>query len=305
MYFIQGENMAKKKDDKTNFENKPPREIIDISGSLKDYGEKASEDLIDHILSDHQEHFEKYKRVYIGKSIIERIAELIKQYCTVPKPIIKPSGDHVITINQVLATAQLDANVSKNFKKAKANPLDKLEENIPEKNIKAISKAITNYFDVVEKAQIAIAEEIDKIIPEGIELTPIKIEKVVPPYVDVKIPVPEPRIPLDPKIPIPYPRIPLDPKIPLPDPKIPIPRPEIKIPGPYYKIKDLEIKLAEVERIRKSLPKNATKAEKKAAANAEQQIKNLLKAAKRAEPKATKKAVVKKATVKKATKKKK
>ena len=299
MYFIQGENMATKKDDKTLEDYKKDY----LKDHLKGYDKQAPVDL-DYILN-HQEDIGKYKRVYIGKSIIERIAELIKDYRTVPKPIIKPSGDHVITRNQVLAAAQLDANVSKNFKKAKANPLDKLEENIPEKNIKAISKAITNYFDVVEKAQIAIAEEIDKIIPEGIELTPIKIEKVVPPYVDVKIPVPEPRIPLDPKIPIPDPRIPLDPKIPLPDPKIPIPRPEIKIPGPYYKIKDLEIKLAEVERIRKSLPKNATKAEKKAAANAEQQIKNLLKAAKRAEPKATKKAVVKKATVKKSATKKK
>ena len=124
----------------------------------------------------------------------------------------------------------MKAKVSENFKKAKANPLDKLEDNIPEKNIKAISKAIISYFDVVEKAQLAIEKEIDKIIPEGIELTPIKIEKVVPPYVDVKIPVPEPRIPLDPKIPIPDPRIPLDPKIPLPDPKIPIPRPAFFAP---------------------------------------------------------------------------
>ena len=50
----------------------------------------------------------------------------------------------------------------------------------------------------------------------------------------------------------------------------------------------MELQLVEAERIRKALPKNATKAEKKAAANAVQQIKNLLKAAKRAEPKATK-----------------
>ena len=177
------------------------------------------------------------------------------------------------------------------MKKTKVHPLTQLQAKIPEKNIKAISKAIINYFDVVEKAQSAIAKEIDRIIPEGIELTPIQNEKVVPPYVDVKIPVPEPRIPLDPKIPIPYPKTPLD-------PKIPIPRPEIKIHGPYV-IKDLEIKLAEVERIRKSLPKNATKAEKKAAANAEQQIKNLLKAAKRAEPKAVKKASVQKTPKKK------
>ncbi len=60
--------------------------------------------------------------------------------------------------------------------------------------------------------------------------------------------------------------------------------PEINVRG------NLELQLEEVQRIRKALPKNATKAEKKAAANAEKQLKNLIKAAKRAEPKATKKA---------------
>lgn len=218
-------------------------------------------------------------------SIIKPAQDIIAYYPN----YIKNNGSKVIS---VLEGAGWQTPVEANLKKTKANTLKQLQAKIPEKNIKAISKAIINYFDIVEKAQIAIAEEIDKIIPEGIELTPIQNEKVVPPYVDVKIPVPEPRIPLDPKIPIPYPKTPLD-------PKIPIPRPEIKIPGPYYKIKDLEIKLAEVERIRKSLPKNATKAEKKAAANAEQQIKNLLKAAKRAEPKAVKKASVQKTPKKK------
>lgn len=296
MYFIQGENMATNKDDKTNSDR--PFKVMD--GMLPEPSKgRDVKDVIKDILDN-----DRHPSDYDWQVRIKKIAELLDIPCAGPrKP--RPWDPIIITRKILFAAAQLDANVSKNFKKAKANPLDKLEENIPEKNIKAISKAITNYFDVVEKAQLAIEKEIDKIIPEGIELTPIKIEKVVPPYVDVKIPVPEPRIPLDPKIPIPDPRIPLDPKIPLPDPKIPIPRPEIKIPGPYYKIKDLEIKLAEVERIRKSLPKNATKAEKKAAANAEQQIKNLLKAAKRAEPKAAKKAVVKKATVKKSATKKK
>ena len=60
--------------------------------------------------------------------------------------------------------------------------------------------------------------------------------------------------------------------------------PEINVRG------NLELQLEEVQRIRKALPKNATKAEKKAAANAEKQLKNLIKAAKSAESKATKKA---------------
>lgn len=288
MYFIQGENMATNKDDKTNSEN---RSLEEMNGKGH-----ANLQVILKYIRDHIGNQDRDGHNYTGKTMLEQAAELLKKYCAGPRKV--PRWEEVIiTKKSLFAAAQLKAKVSENFKKAKANPLDKLEENIPEKNIKAISKAIISYFDVVEKAQLAIEKEIDKIIPEGIELTPIKIEKVVPPYVDVKIPVPEPRIPLDPKIPIPYPKTPLD-------PKIPIPRPEIKIHGPYV-IKDLEIKLAEVERIRKSLPKNATKAEKKAAANAVQQVKNLLKAAKRAEPKAAKKAVAKKATVKKtATKKK-
>jgi hypothetical protein len=274
----QGEKMATNKDDKTNSKYRFLKEM-------------------DGMVSVNPGEGRQYDPDYDRRVRIKKIAKLLEIPCAGPrKPL--PWEPIIITRKSLFAAAQLDANVSKNFKNAKANPLDKLEENIPEKNIKAISKAITNYFDVVEKAQLAIEKEIDKIIPEGIELTPIKIEKVVPPYVDVKIPVPEPRIPLDPKIPIPYPKTPLD-------PKIPIPRPEIRICGPIYDIKKLEVQLTEVERIRRDLPKNATKAEKKAAANAVQQVKNLLKAAKRAEPKAAKKTVAKKATVKKSATKKK
>lgn len=206
---------------------------------------------------------------------------------------VQKAGLNVYTL---LENAGWEPVLASNFKKRKVDPLKQLDAKIPEKNCIAISKAIVNYIDAIEKSQLAIFKEIEKIIPEGIELKPADFKKPVYPNVDViipypKTPIPDPKIPLDPKIPIPYPKTPLD-------PKIPIPRPEIKIHGPYV-IKDLEIKLAEVERIRKSLPKNATKAEKKAAANAEQQIKNLLKAAKRAEPKAVKKASVQKTPKKK------
>lgn len=287
MYFIQGENMATKKDGKTNSDR--PFKVMD--GMLPEPSKGPDvKDVLKDILDN-----DRHPSDYDWQVRIKKIAELLDIPCAGPRKV--PRWEEVIITRKILfAAAQLDANVSKNFKKAKANPLDKLEENIPEKNIKAISKAIINYFDVVEKAQSAIAKEIGKIIPEGIELKPADFKKPVYPNVDViipypKTPIPDPKIPLDPKIPIPYPKTPLD-------PKIPIPRPEIKIHGPYV-IKDLEIKLAEVERIRKSLPKNATKAEKKAAANAEQQIKNLLKAAKRTEPKAVKKASVQKTPKKK------
>lgn len=98
-------------------------------------------------------------------------------------------------------------------------------------------------------------------------------------------PIPRPPIPPEPKIPQPKVPVPIPPEPRIPQPKIPIPKtPIVQVTN----IKEMELQLVEAERIRKALPKNATKAEKKAAANAVQQIKNLLKAAKRAEPKATK-----------------
>ena len=98
-------------------------------------------------------------------------------------------------------------------------------------------------------------------------------------------PIPRPPIPPEPKIPQPKVPVPIPPEPRIPQPKIPLPKtPIVQVTN----IKEMELQLVEAERIRKALPKNATKAEKKAAANAVQQIKNLLKAAKRAEPKATK-----------------
>jgi len=327
MYFIQGEKMATKKAKKANKANLVAENlkteifqamdgVIEASiNAMHFQNERPAMELLQQKYDDLN-----YKFIELthskGTVNFDPDGDICPTYPHIPRPIIhwpwrkesiaqghikkldeiqtdypKYVKDHGPKLINILEKAGWETTVVATSKKAKVNPLKQLQAKIPEKNIKAISKAIINYFDIVEKAQIAIAEEIDKIIPEGIELTPIQIEKVVPPYVDVKIPVPDPKVPLDPKIPIPYPKTPLD-------PKIPIPRPEIKIHGPYV-IKDLEIKLAEVERIRKSLPKNATKAEKKAAANAEQQIKNLLKAAKRAEPKAVKKASVQKTPKKK------
>lgn len=334
MYFIQGEKMATKKAKKANKANLVAENlkteifqamdgVIEASiNAMHFQNERPAMELLQQKYDDLN-----YKFIELthskGTVNFDPDGDICPTYPHIPRPIIhwpwwkesiaqghiktldeiqtdypKYVKDHGPKLINILEKAGWETTVVATSKKAKVNPLKQLQAKIPEKNIKAISKAIINYFDIVEKAQIAIAEEIDKIIPEGIELTPIQIEKVVPPYVDVKIPVPEPRIPLDPKIPIPYPKTPLD-------PKIPIPRPEIRICGPIYDIKKLEVQLTEVERIRRDLPKNATKAEKKAAANAVQQVKNLLKAAKRAEPKAAKKAVAKKATVKKtATKKK-
>lgn len=67
-------------------------------------------------------------------------------------------------------------------------------------------------------------------------------------------------------------------------------------PHAFEDIKILEQKLDDVKRIRASLPANATKPEKKAVANAEKQIQNLIKVTQRTDPK------LKKATAKKTTK---
>ncbi|MBQ2560077.1 MAG: hypothetical protein II565_05785 [Fibrobacter sp.] len=149
-----------------------------------------------------------------------------------------------------------------------------------------------------------------------------KLEKYIPGQFK-RIPD-EKRIPIRPIIPVRNPIIPIiDPIIPIIDPIIPIlipliPEPTPVIPDPKSPVVDkwdamhvvghvelvpqLEERLVQIQGIRKSLPANATKAEKKAAATAEQQVKNLIKAAKRSAPKAVKKAkakVTKKAAVKK------
>lgn len=142
-----------------------------------------------------------------------------------------------------------------------------------------------------------------------------KLEKYIPGQFK-RIPD-EKRIPIRPIIPVRNPIIPIiDPIIPILIPLIPEPTPVIPDPkspvvdkwdamhvvGHVELVPQLEERLVQIQGIRKSLPANATKAEKKAAATAEQQVKNLIKAAKRSAPKAVKKAkakVTKKAAVKK------
>ena len=292
MYFIQGENMAtKNKNNKSasvsadkffektlhTFENKYPKTALDLWWKTHR----------DAILGAHD-----YRTMQPDLPKLQE--ELEKEFKESTHLALIP----LLTNHEIQFTGDIQ--------KAQNATLKYLDTQFTATEIHTMANLLANSIALTYQIELEAAKVIKGKLPKGISINlAADLKKPIqPPTVEVKIPVPEPRIPLDPKIPIPYPKTPLDPKIPLPDPKIPIPKPEIKIHGPYV-IKDLEIKLAEVERIRKSLPKNATKAEKKAAANAEQQIKNLLKAAKRAEPKATKKAVVKKATVKKATKKKK
>lgn len=154
--------------------------------------------------------------------------------------------------------------------------------------------------------------KVDTFIPGQFKRIPAD-EKIWP--VRPVIPGPDPIIPRNPIIPIDpiipiiiNPIIPVDPIIPIvnpiiiPDPKSPVvDQLDVKeIVGRAELLPQLEERLVQIQGIRKSLPANATKAEKKAAATAEQQVKNLIKAAKRSAPKAVKQAV--KQAVKKAVK---
>ena len=182
------------------------------------------------------------------------------------------------------------------LKQMKESITTSLDVAIPKDIVQNISESFANAIISTYNIKLELVNAFEKILPQGVSLSLVENKKPVNPSVNAIIPrpilVPEPRIP--------------NPRIPIPNPKIVLPKPEIIVP--IYTVKELEIQLAEVERVRRNLPKNATKAEKKAAANAEQQIKNLLKAAKRAETSSkkalTKKPVDKKPAVKKPTTKK-
>ncbi|MBQ5463647.1 MAG: hypothetical protein IIT53_06425 [Fibrobacter sp.] len=222
----------------------------------------------------------------------------------------------------VLKTLEMDIVIAKDDKK-KGVTLGDLLEGVPDKKRAGLSAALADSIINNEIIQQNILTEIGKLIPGNLQLDLGSI-KIVNPLVNIRIPIPRPPIPQLPRPPIspepripqpkpplpippvpkppipPIPRPPIPPEPKIPQPKVPVPiPPEPRIPQPKIpipktpivqvtNIKEMELQLVEAERIRKALPKNATKAEKKAAANAVQQIKNLLKAAKRAEPKATK-----------------
>ena len=227
--------------------------------------------------------------------------------------------DIVQSPREALKTLELDITIAKDPKDKNVS-LGQLLESIPETKRSGIATAIVESFIAQEKAQAKFAKEFQKIIPGDLKIVDNGLKKPVPPLTTIIIPGPRipPRIPVPPvppKVPVPNPnpKVPVpNPKVPVPNPRIELPRPTIEVPKPRIEvpkprielprilvreqvvnIKDLKAELIEVERIRKNLPKNATKAEKKAAATAVQQIKSLIKASERSAPKA-KKAVSKK-----------
>ena len=79
MYFIQGENMATNKDDKTNSEN---RSLEEMNGKGH-----ANLQVILKYIRDHIGNQDRDGHNYTGKTMLEQAAELLKKYCAGPRKV--------------------------------------------------------------------------------------------------------------------------------------------------------------------------------------------------------------------------
>jgi len=218
------------------------------------------------------------------KTLAGSPAAFKKELIRNPKEFLKQTGfDPVVAIDE--------KNVS--------HTLGELLEMVDEKKREPIATAILASADKLDKAQSefeAVLINVFKPLPGWIPSPKIK------PAVLIRGPRP---IPVPKVMPTVRPRV-----APLVNPKV-MSLIKIKVkPAPIaplvggnltdftHSIRDLELKLIEMEKIRKNLPARATKAEKKAAANAVQQITALLNAAKKSEKSVTKKTVKTVKTVK-------
>jgi len=238
------------------------------------------------------------------KTLADSPAAFKKELIRNPKEFLKQTGfDPVVAIDE--------KNVS--------HTLGELLEMIDEKKRGPIATAILASADKLQKAQLefeAVLINYLKPLPDWIPSPKIKpAVLILGPH---PLPVPKVAPLVRPKVaPLVTPKVaPLvRPKVaPLVTPKVaPLVNPKvmslIKIkvkPAPIaplvggnsndftHSIRDLELKLIEMEKIRKNLPARATKAEKKAAANAVQQITALLSATKKSEKNVIKKTVKRK-----------
>lgn len=180
----------------------------------------------------------------------------------------KPIVDSILVAAEKIEKARVDFEdvVAANIGKAKLKPL-------PDILITPVPKPVTP-------------------VPKPV----IPVPKPVTPVPKPVTPVPKPVTPVPkPITPVPKPKIPIPrPITPVPDPLVPIPKP---LNNPHASIKEsivnLKDNLAKMEAIQKSLPAKATKAEKKAAANAVQNAKALLSAAEKSAKSAKTKAIKK------------
>jgi hypothetical protein len=246
------------------------------------------------------------------KTLADSPAAFKKELIRNPKEFLKQTGfDPVVAIDE--------KNVS--------HTLGELLEMIDEKKRGPIATAILASADKLQKAQLefeAVLINYLKPLPDWIPSPKIKpavlilgphplpVPKVAPLVTPKVAPLVRPKVaPLvTPKVaPLVKPKVaPLvTPKVaPLVNPKV-MSLIKIKVkPAPIaplvggnlndftHSIRDLELKLIEMEKIRKNLPARATKAEKKAAANAVQQITALLSATKKSEKNVIKKTVKRK-----------
>ena len=222
------------------------------------------------------------------KTLADSPAAFKKELIRNPKEFLKQTGfDPVVAIDE--------KNVS--------HTLGELLEMIDEKKRGPIATAILASADKLQKAQLefeAVLINYLKPLPDWIPSPKIKpAVLILGPH---PLPVPKVAPLVRPKVaPLVTPKV-----APLVNPKV-MSLIKIKVkPAPIaplvggnlndftHSIRDLELKLIEMEKIRKNLPARATKAEKKAAANAVQQITALLSATKKSEKNVIKKTVKRK-----------
>ena len=240
-----------------------------------------------------------WSKIATVKAEVKKTKDLSEAFVKYPTETLKALGS-----DPIVATD----------KNKKEITLSGLLQSLDEDHRKSIVDSILVAAEKIEKARVDFEEVVKANIGKA-DLTPIPdilvtvpkpvtpVPKPITPVPNPKIPIPRPITPVpNPKIPIPRPITPVPkPKIPIPRPITPVPDPLVPIPkplnNPHASIKEsivnLKDNLAKMEAIQKSLPAKATKAEKKAAANAVQNAKALLSAAEKSAKSAKTKAIKK------------
>ena len=220
-----------------------------------------------------------WSKIATVKAEVKKTKDLSEAFVKYPTETLKALGS-----DPIVATD----------KNKKEITLSGLLQSLDEDHRKSIVDSILVAAEKIEKAR----EDFENVVAANIGKAKLK------PLPDILItPVPKPVTPVPkPVIPVPKPVTPVPkPVIPVPKPVTPVPKPVTPVPkplnNPHASIKEsivnLKDNLAKMEAIQKSLPAKATKAEKKAAANAVQNAKALLSAAEKSAKSAKTKAIKK------------
>ena len=220
-----------------------------------------------------------WSKIATVKAEVKKTKDLSEAFVKYPTETLKALGS-----DPIVATD----------KNKKEITLSGLLQSLDEAHRKPIVDSILVAAEKIEKARVDFEDVVAANIGKA-KLKPLP-DILITPVPKPVTPVPKPVIPVPkPITPVPKPKIPIPrPITPVPDPLVPIPKP---LNNPHASIKEsivnLKDNLAKMEAIQKSLPAKATKAEKKAAANAVQNAKALLSAAEKSAKSAKTKAIKK------------